>query len=294
MKKRTEGTKATQGTKGTGALAFVIRHSSFVIRHSSFLTWLVVSVLLLCGCGPSSQSRRLIGQLRSPNVSERLKAIAEAEQHADAPVRAELLRIFQEGREVPIVRGCAGMALGRLHEQRVVPIVLKDLPGAILNIGKAAPARSLDAYLLGKTLLAYGPESLQPLSALLRDSHQQVVAWTIMHHGFYRHSNRALDVLAHYLDDRDVILRRSASFGLSLLAHKRAEELALRHLADANRDVRYNLAWALLNFGTSRGVAPLQARLAQEKDPNVRDEITKALVAMKGRPVLAPQGTKSQ
>jgi HEAT repeat protein len=193
--------------------------------------------------------------------------------------------MFEEEREVPIVRCCAGMALGSLHDQRIVAAALKRLPDSILNIGKPARPQNLDAYLLGKTLLAYGPESLQPLSALLRDPRKEVVCWTLMHHGFYRHSDRALAVLAHYADDRDVILRQAASFGLSLLAHKRAEELILRHIADPDVEVRYNLAWALLNYGSSLGVRPLEARLAKERDPRVRQEITKALAVMKTRPV---------
>ena len=245
-------------------------------------------MLLLAGCGPSSESRRLIGRLRSRNVAERLKAVAEAQTqpHAEAPVRGELLRMFEEEREVPIVRGCAGMALGSLHDPRIVPAVLERLPNSILNIGKPARPQNLDAYLLGKALLAYGPESLQPLSALLRDPRKEVVCWTLMHHGFYRHSDRALEVLAHYADDRDVFLRQAAAFGLSLLAHKRAEELVLRHIADPDVEVRYNLAWALLNYGSSLGVRPLEAQLAKERDPRVRQEITKALAVMKTRPVV--------
>ena len=247
----------------------------------------VVLVLFLAGCGPSSESRRLIGRLRSRNVAERLKAVAEAQsqRHAGAPVRTELLRMFEADREVPIVRGCAGMALGSLHDPRIVPAVLERLPNSILNIGKPARPQNLDAYLLGKTLLAYGPDSLQPLSALLRDPRKEVVCWTLMHHGFYRHSDRALEVLAHYAEDRDVILRQAASFGLSLLAHKRAEELVLRHIADPDADVRYNLAWALLNYGSSLGVRPLEAQLAKEREPRVRQEIAKALAVMKTRPV---------
>ena len=262
-----------------------------VPRRFFKLTGFAVLVLLLAGCGPSRESRRLIGRLRSRNVGERLKAVAEVQSQprAEAPVRTELLRMFEEEREVPIVRGCAGMALGSLHDQRIVAAVLKRLPNSILDIGKPARPQNLDAYLLGKALLAYGPESLQPLSALLRDPRKEVVCWTLMHHGFYRHSDRALEVLAHYADDRDVILRQAASFGLSLLAHKRAEELVLRHIGDPDVEVRYNLAWALVNYGSSRGVGPLEAQLAKERDPRVRQEITKALAIMRTRPVAPDQ-----
>jgi hypothetical protein len=256
-------------------------------RPQQLLAALVLVLLLLAGCGPSSESRRLIKGLRSGDVAQRLKAVAEVQSQpqAEAPVRTELFRMFEEEREAPIVRGCAGMTLGCLHDPRIVPAVLKRLPNSILNIGKPARPQSLDAYLLGKTLLAYGPECLQPLSVLLRHPRKEVVCWIIMHHAFYRHSDRALDVLAHYADDRDAFLRQAASFGLSLFAHKRAEELVLRHIADPDVEVRYNLARALLNYGSSRGVRPLETQLAKEKDPKVREQITKALAVMRTRPV---------
>jgi HEAT repeat protein len=256
------------------------------MRRFFNLATVLLVLLLLTACGPSSESRRIIKGLRSRSVAERLKAVAEAQAQprADAALRKELLRMFEEEREVAIVRGCAGMTLGSLHDPRVVPAVLKRLPNSILNIGKPSRPQDLDAYLLSKALQAYGPDSLQPLSALLRDPRKEVACWIIMHHAFYRHNDRAFDVLAHYADDRDVFLRQAASFGLSLFAHKRAEELVLRHIADPDAEVRYNLARALFNYGTSRGIRPVETQLAKEKDPRVREQLTKALAAIKTRP----------
>jgi len=73
-----------------------------------------------------------------------------------------------------------------------------------------------------------------------------------------------------------------------MLNHTRAEELVVRHLADPDAEVRRNLAWALLNYGTSVGVRPLEAQLSQEKDPMVRQEITRALAMIKARAALPP------
>jgi HEAT repeat protein len=245
--------------------------------------------LILCGCGPSKEDQRQIQGLHSAKVLERLKAISEAEnRHADTAVRSALLGIFENEREVPIVRASAGIALAHLHDPRVVSTAIKRLPEAILALSQAGPKRNLDPFLLGKALAAYGPESLEPLSALLKDPHREVVAWTVMHHGLYRHNDRALAVLSHYLDDRDTDLRRAASFGLSLTAHPRAEEVALRHLGDPDLEVRYNLVWALGNFGTSQSAKPLGALLAKEADARLKTEIGKAMAAAKSRPVVAP------
>jgi len=144
-------------------------------------------ILLVCliasGCGPSAESRGTIRRLHSSNVVDRLKAIAETQVHADAAV------------------------LGGHRDPRLVPSAIRQLPASILSIGKPDPSR-LDPYKLGQALVAYGPDALPAVGALLRDPRKEIVAWAIMHHGSYPRSDRALEVLARYLDDRDVIYRR--------------------------------------------------------------------------------------
>ena len=254
-----------------------------ILTGAACLLGFLLIPVLMAGCGPGPESRRLLKRLHSNNVVDRLKAIEETQTHADSAVRAELLRLFEDNREPPLIRGQVGISLGRLHEGRSATSAVKQLPESILSIGQPGNSRRLDAYLIGKALATYGPDALPAVSNLLRDPRKEVVAWAIMHHGSYRQSDRALEVLARYMDDRDFIYRRAATFGLSMLAHKRAEELALRHLADPDAEVRYNLAWALLNYGSSLAVRPLEAELAKEKDPLVRQEITRALTLMKSR-----------
>jgi HEAT repeat protein len=256
--------------------------------HLPRLAIVLLALTCLCGCGPSPESRRLLSQLRSPNPAARLQGIQQAEIKAEECVRKELLRIFSDERELPIVRSCAGMALAHLQDRRIIAPAIQRLPSAICGISHPGPGTRLNAYLLGRILAASGPDALPPLSALLRDPHKEVVAWTIMQHGLYRHNDQALAVLGRYLDDRDVILRRSASFGLVPLSHPRTQELALRRLADPDPEVRFNLAWALRMSGSSQAVGPLEAQLAKEKNPEVKAELAKALAAAKARPVAKP------
>jgi HEAT repeats len=248
--------------------------------------WLFGLALMLGGCGASPETRTQLARLRSKDAGARLKAIAEAETHADAEVRTELLRMFQNERDIPLVRGYAGIVLARWHDPRILPEVVKRLPMAIEAIGKPAPKPSLDAFLLSKALTAYGSNALLALTPLLQDPRKEIVAWTIMHHGAYQHDERAYAVLSRYLNDRDPILRGAAAFGVSLFAHPRAEELALAHLADPDAEVRYNLAWALLNFGSNKSVRGLDAQLVREKDPRVREELVKAQSAVRSRSVV--------
>ena len=258
------------------------------IGWAASVTLAILLGFSLSGCGPSPESRRLIKRLDSGPVAERLKAIGEIQGHADPAVRAELLRLFENSREPPLIRSYAGISLGSLHDSRIVLSAVKQLPDAIVTLGKPGRPTAMEPYLIGKALTAYGPEALPTVAVLLRDPRREVVTWAILHHGSYRHSDVALEVLARYLDSRDVIFRQSAAFGVSMLAHKRAEELVLRHLADPDAEVRYNLAWALLNYGSAQGIRPLETQIAAEKEPRVRQEMTKALAMMKTRVSTAP------
>jgi len=251
------------------------------------VVWLLL-LFLVGGCGPSSEDRRFMRRLNSGTVADRLKAMAETPRPADAAIRTELLRIFENGQESPLIRSSAGITLGGLHDARIVPAAMKQLPDSILTLGKLERNRRMEPYLLGKALAAYGPEALPEVAALLRDPRREVVTWAIMHHGSYRHSDRAYEVLARYLNDRDIFYRRAAAFGLSMVAHPQAEALVALHLGDVDAEVRYNLAWALLNYGSSLSLRSVEAQLVVEKEPGVRQELTKALAIIKSRPVLPP------
>jgi len=241
-------------------------------------------ICALAGCGPPPESRRLIERLNAGSLADRLRAVAVAQAHADEHVRRELLRLFEDVHQPPPLRGAAGGVLGAVHDRRVVASAIRQLPGAIVaSTSGPARAREQDPHLLGRALTAYGPEALPAVTALLRDSRREVVTWAIMHHGSYRQSDAALEVLGRYLSDKDVIYRRSAAFGLSLMNHARGEDTALRHLSDPDTEVRYNLAWALLNSGSARSIQALEARMAVEKDVVVRDEIGKALGVIRRR-----------
>ena len=263
------------------------------VRWQSVLPCVGVAcwLLLLAGCGPSPEDRRFIKRLNNGAAADRLKAIAETPRQADAAIRTELLRLFENGHETPLIRTSAGLTLGGLHDPRIVPATIKQLPDAILTLGKVDGSRRIDPYQLGRALAAYGPDALPAVAALLHDPRREIVTWTILHHGAYRRSDRALEVLSRYLDDRDVIYRRAAAFGISMIGHPKAEEIVLRHLADPDTEVRYNLAWALLNCGSAQGLRTLEAQLALEKDPTVRQELAKAQAMIRARPPLVVPAT---
>jgi HEAT repeat protein len=252
---------------------------------------LLLCLLALAGCG-QSESQRLIQRLRSRNIAIRLQAIAQAEAHPDTRVRDELLRLFDDEREVPIVRGCAGIALGQLHDERMLPRALKRLPAAIVAKGLSRTKPNLDPYLLGKAILAYGPESLPSLASLLKDSRKEVVAWTLIQYGLYRGNDQALEVLCRYLGDREVVFRRAAAFGLTEIFHRGAEDPILKHLNDGDSQVRYNLAWALSNCGSTKALPAAEAQLAREPDPKVKEELAKAVAVLKSR--RRPAGIQTQ
>ncbi len=229
----------------------------------------------------------MIERLRSTSIPVRLKAISESESHADEYVRRELFRIFTNGQEQRLVRGCAALALGHLHDQRVVGRIVELLPEAILSRGRPITAKGVDPYVLGKALVVYGPESLPSLAPLLHDRRQEVVVWAVAQHGLYRHNDQALQVLITYFGNSDPLLRRAAAYGLAQTFHERAEPFVTSHLNDADAEVRYHLAWALSNYGSSKCLPEVQAQLAREKEPQVRQELTLALAAVKGRSVPA-------
>ena len=68
--------------------------------------------VLVCGCGPSAENRQVIQRLQSPNIAVRVKAISEAEAKPNNYYRTELLRIFDNPRELPLVKGRGGHGLG--------------------------------------------------------------------------------------------------------------------------------------------------------------------------------------
>jgi HEAT repeat protein len=121
---------------------------------------------------------------------------------------------------------------------------------------------------------------MDPLSGLLKNPHKEVVGWAITQHGLYPYNDRALEVLAHYLGSTDPVLRRAAATGLARFFHPRAQALALRHLDDPDPQVRFQLAWGLLKWGSAEALGPLRTQLAREKEPMVRQELALALSAV--------------
>ncbi len=245
---------------------------------------LALAVLLLQACGPASETTQLIKRVRSGSTSSRLKAISEAEAHPNRELQSELLHVFENQREEPLIRGAAALALGRLHDERLPSRVVKRLPDAIL--APKAGQLQTEAFILGKALTAYGPDSLPALAALLKHPRKEVVAWTIGHHGLYRRNDRALEVLAGYLNSPDPVYRRSAAYGLAQILHPAGEAIILKHLSDPDPEVRYHLAWGLANYGSEKCIAPVQAQFAREKEPQVKTELTRAIAEIRSRQAL--------
>jgi HEAT repeat protein len=106
----------------------------------------------------------------------------------------------------------------------------------------------MDAFMIGKAVVAYGPESMTSLAPLLKDKRREVVAWAIALHGMYRRNDQALAVLSNCVKDPDVLNRRSAVYGLAILFHPQAEPILVRYLDDADVEVRYHAAWGLANM----------------------------------------------
>jgi HEAT repeat protein len=258
---------------------------------------LVLGPLLLlgvAGCGSSSEEQQMVKRLKSGNASLRLKAITQAEASQSPALRKQLLRMFEDIGELPIVRGAAGMALGRLHDPRLVESALRQIPAAIPSARATNSTHQTDAFLIGKALVAYGPESMTSLAPLLKDKRREVAAWAIALHGMYRRNDQALAVLTACMKDSDVLCRRSAAYGLAILFHPQAEPVLARYLDDPDVEVRYHAAWGLANNGTDKSLPLLERQLAREKEPQVKQELTAAIAEVKLRsgnpaPPLAPK-----
>jgi hypothetical protein len=242
------------------------------------------SLLLgITGCGSSSEEQQIIKRLHSGNASLRLKAVAEAEAHQSPALRKELLRMFEESGELPIARGAAGMALARLRDPRLLESALRQLPAAIASSRATNSPHQMDAFMIGKAVVAYGPESMTSLALLLKDKRREVVAWAIVLHGMYRRNDQALAVLTSCVKDPDVLNRRSAVYGLAILFHPRAEPMLVRYLDDPDVEVRYHAAWGLANIGTDKSLQPLERQLAREKEPQVKQELASTIAVVKSR-----------
>jgi HEAT repeat protein len=255
-----------------------------LISQRFFVVALGCSLLLgIAGCGGSSEEQQIIKRLNSSNATLRLKAITEAEANRSSALRKQLLRMFDDGNELPIVRGAAGMALGRLHDPRLVESALQQLPAAIASSRATNSPHQMDAFLLGKALVAYGPESMTSLAPLLKDKRREVAAWAIALHGMYRRNDQALAVLTTCVKDPDVLNRRSAVYGLAVLFHPQAEPVLARYLDDTDAEVRYHAAWGLANIGTDKSLLALERQLTREKEPHVKQELTSTIAVVKSR-----------
>jgi len=246
------------------------------------------------GCGGSSEEQQILKRLNSGNAAIRLKAVTEAEANRSPALRKQLLRMFEDGSELPINRGAAGMALGRLHDPRLVESAVRQIPGAVASAGATNSSHQMDAFMIGKALVAYGPESMTAIAPLLKEKRREVAAWVIALHGMYRRNDQALAVLTACLKDPDVLCRRSAVYGLAISFHPKAEPALARHLDDADVEVRYHAAWGLANNGTDKSLPMLERQLSREKEPQVKQELTAAIAVIKSRiespvPPLAPK-----
>ncbi len=251
-------------------------------------------LLVIAGCGGSSEDQQIIKRLSSANAAIRLKAVTEAEVKPSPASRKQLLRMFEDRSELPIIRGAAGMALGRLRDSRLVESALRQIPGTVASSGATNSPHQMDAFMIGKALVAYGPESMTALAPLVKDKRREVAAWAIALHGMYRRNDQALAVLIACLKDPDVLCRRSAVYGLAISFHPQAEPALIRHLDDPDVEVRYHAAWGLANSGTEKSLAMLERQLRGEKEPQVKQELTAAIAVIKSRiqspvPPLAPK-----
>ena len=242
------------------------------------------SVLLgIAGCGKSSEEQQIIKRLNSGNAAIRLKAVTEAEAKQSPALRKELLRMFEDGSELSINRGAAGMALGRLRDPRLVESALRQIPGAIASARATNSPHQMDAFMIGKAVVAYGPESMTSLAPLLKDKRREVAAWAIALHGMYRRNDQALAVLTGCMKDADALLRRSAAYGLAISFHPQAEPVLVRFLDDPDVEVRYHVAWGLANIATDKSLPLLERQLNREKEAQVKQELTAAIAVVKSR-----------
>jgi HEAT repeat protein len=269
-----------------------IRSSQMKVSSQCWLLWVsLLSLVLTGGCGSSSEEQQIKKRLTSPNAVIRAKAITEAEAKPSASLRSELLRMFDDENELPIVRSAAGMALAHLHDTRVVESALKQIPTAVASALATNSNRQMDTLRIGKTLAAFGPESMVSLAPLLKDKRREVAAWAIALHGVFRRNDQALQVLANAMKNPDPIYRRSAAYGLALLFHPQAEPILVRYLDDPDAEVRYHVAWGLENYGTVASSAALERQMAREREPQVKQELTTAVASVKMRmqvPVAPP------
>lgn len=243
----------------------------------------------VAGCGGGfSEEKQIVKRLNSGNASIRLKAVAEAEAHQSPALRKQLLRLFEDGSELPINRGAAGMALGRLRDPRLMESALRQIPGAIASARATNSPHQVDAFMIGKALVAYGPESMTALAPLIKDNRREVAAWAIALHGLYRRNDQALAVLTACLKDPEVLCRRSAVYGLAISFHPQAEPVLARSLDDADAEIRYHAAWGLANNGTDKSLPMLERQLAREKEPQVKKELTSAIAVIKSRSEIPP------
>jgi len=261
-----------------------------LISQRLFVFALRGSLLLgIAGCGGSSEEQQIIKRLNSGSASIRLKAISEAHANWSPALRKQLLRTFEDGDELPIARGAAGMALGRLHDPHLIESALRQIPAAIAFSRATNSPHQLDAFLIGKTLVAYGPESMTSLAPLLKDKRREIAAWAIAFHGMFRRNDQALAVLTNCAKEAEVLNRRPAVYGLAVLFHPQAEPVLVRYLDDADLEVRYHAAWGLANIGTEKSLQPLERQLAREKEPPVKQELASTIAVVKSRSAIPVQ-----
>lgn len=191
-------------------------------REMKNLLLLALVLASLAGC--TRQADDPVNSLKSGSRAQRLRAMDALKPGASQAERDALLVIFLDEQEEGIVRQVAGVTLGRLHDPKILPAVFEKLPYSILHAHEIdMSGRGLHPHMLGKALLAYGDDTITVLAPLLESTNQEIVAWAVYSHGFYRGSDTGLSVISRFLGDPRLEVRRSAAGGLSQLFHRNAE-----------------------------------------------------------------------
>jgi HEAT repeat protein len=231
--------------------------------------------LLWAGCFRDSAS------VQREQAAQRL---LEAGPTMNTSERAHAWAVLRDEQQDRILRELAAGALARAQDPQIVAFIIERLPDSILRAQQIdASDRGLHPHMLAKALLDYSPSDPSVLAPLLAHADEAVVAWTVMSHGFYRRSDTSLAVLTRFLADPRPVVRGRAASGLSQLFHPKAEPVILRHLGDADADVRHGLAWALLNYGTTAALPAIDAALLAEKDKKVRSMLERARETTRSR-----------
>ncbi|HZS04641.1 MAG TPA: HEAT repeat domain-containing protein [Blastocatellia bacterium] len=191
-------------------------------------------------------------------------------------------------------------ALGKLRDSRVVPLLIKILDHADIDVHKSARSAlvqigqpavpALIEVLLDKNikwrasaanaLKKIGDQrAFEPFINVLKDrSADEYVRWEAAQALGKSGSGETLELLVNTLADKQEpeLVRRGAATGLGLSGDNRAYEPLIEALADAGTGLRWDLTQALGDLGDSRAVE-LLVSLLQDENWQVREKAAEAL-----------------